>query len=194
MKKPKEITKVTVYSLSILGCLFLLMPLCTYLVYGNYTKKTSFYCYTWDNQPYFYICQVVFVVFLAPYMPFYIIGIFEPLEYFETYKKFLMNREGEVSRYKLVFVRAVGTLVTVAFCMISDNVSLVTEFAGNLFNPLVSFTIPMFLIHAKAYWIDKKRKSILRIIHDGAIFAFSVFMMGYGTYKQISDMITGKSD
>ena len=194
MKKPKKITKVTVYSLSILGCLFLFLPLTVYMVYGNYTKHTSFYCYTWDHQPYFYVCEVVFVVCLAPFMPFYIIGTFEPLEYFETYKKFLMNNEGEISTYKLVFIRSVGTLVTVAFCMLSNDVSQVTEFAGNLFNPLVGFIIPIFMVHAKAYWIDKKRKSVLRIMHDGAIFAFSVFMMGYGTYHQINHWITGKKD
>jgi len=75
--------------------------------------------------------------------------------------------------------------------MISNDVNVVTEFAGNLVNPMCSFVIPVFLIHAKAYWIDGKRKSIGLMIHDGFIFIFSWAMMIYGTFEQIHKMVNG---
>ena len=101
-----------------------------------------------------------------------------------------MNNEGNLSRIRVVITRCLGTVLIVGLCMISDNVNTVTEFAGNLVGLIICFAIPIFLVHAKAYWIDKKRKSVFRIIHDFVIFILSIFMTGYGTYKQIYGLIT----
>lgn len=189
MKDPKKITTVSVSSFLVLGVLFLQIGLFTYMVYGNDTLKSAFYCYTWNHQPFFYICEVIFNLLLTPFMPFYIIAIFEPQEYFPSYKNMVSNADGTTSRVKQVTIRGMGTLIIVACCCLSNDTNMITEFAGNLFNPLVSFMIPLMMVHSKAFLIDKKRKSIIQIIHDLLIFLFSVFMMCYGTYNQIYGMI-----
>ena len=122
-------------------------------------------------------------------MPFFIIGTFEMLEYFESYKKMLVKKDGNVSRIRLCFIRGIGTSLIILICLLFEDVSTVTEFAGNLFMPLVGYTIPVFMVHAKAYWIDKKRKSVLRILHDLFVFTFSIFIMAHGTYQQMYNEI-----
>ena len=103
-----------------------------------------------------------------------------------------MNQDGNTSRFKLILIRAIGTVIIIAICLPTNDVSIVTEFAGNLFNPLVSFAIPIIMVHSKAFFIDYQRKGIFQIFHDTILFLFSIFMMGYGTYKQIHGMIYGK--
>ena len=87
MAEPKKLPKVTISAFVILGFLYLLLPLSTYLVYGDQTQHSSFYCYSWSHDKFFYILEIIFVLTLAPFMPFYIISTFEPLEYFEKYKR-----------------------------------------------------------------------------------------------------------
>jgi len=177
MQNPKKITLATIITFLILGFFFLVTGLSTYFIFGNDTKDSVFACYDRKNDMFFFILQTMFIFFLAPWMPLYIIALFEPFEYFEGYKDFLKNSSGQISRYKLVAVRATGTVVIVGLCMMSNNVNVLTEFAGNLVNPLCSFVIPIFMVHAKAFWIDKQRKSIVKIIHDMFIFIFSFAMM-----------------
>ena len=125
-------------------------------------------------------------------MPLYIIAIFEPMEYFGWYSEWLKNSEGKTSRFKLTGMRLIGTACILATTLISNDVTVVTQFGGNLFNPTVSFLIPVFLVQAKAYWIDGKMRHWLWNIHDGIIFVFSAGMMVYGTYSQIKAMVNGE--
>lgn len=131
MKDPKKITKVSISAYIFLLCLFLSMGILTYTVYGNDTKQTAFYCYTWEHNSFFYLLQCLFMLFLSPFIPFYIISIFEPLEYFDSYKRFLTNPDGTLSTDRKVLIRSIGTTCIVAVCFISDKVSDVTEFKGN---------------------------------------------------------------
>ena len=87
MKEPKKLPKVTISAFSILTSIFVLLPLSTYVVYGDKTKESSFYCYNWNHEPFFYILECMFILGLVPFMPFFIISIFEPLEFFENYKR-----------------------------------------------------------------------------------------------------------
>jgi hypothetical protein len=85
-----------------------------------------------------------------------------------------------------------GTVLILGLTLLSNDVTVVTEFAGNLFNPIVSFLLPVMLVQGKAYWIDKKSRPFLWIMHDGFIFLFSIGMMVYGTYSQLSRIINGE--
>ena len=107
------------------------------------------------------------------------------LEHFESYKKLVTKEDGNVSRIRLCFIRGLGTTLIILICLLFENVATITEFSGNLFMPLLGYTVPVLMVHAKAFWVDKKRKSVLRILHDLFVFAFSIFMMGYGTYQQL---------
>ena len=118
-------------------------------------------------------------------MPMFIISIFEPLEYFDSYQKFLRNPDGTMSTDRKVLVRSIGTMFIVAICFISDKVSEVTQFKGNFLCPLVSFVVPIIMVHSKATFIDNKRKSCWRILHDLVILGISFFMMINGTYNQM---------
>jgi amino acid permease len=191
MEKPKKITGATISTFVILGFLYLFMGISTYLVYGNNTREDSFKCYDKDHDPFFTVLYYVFAFCLAPWMPLYIIAIFEPMEYFGWYSDWLKNDEGKTSRFKLTGMRLIGTALILATTLISNDVTVVTEFGGNLFNPTVSFLIPVFLVQAKAYWIDGKRRPWLWILHDGLIFLFSAGMMIYGTYNQIRNLVNG---
>lgn len=190
MKEPKKLPSVTVCAFLILGVIFLILPLSTYMVYGDQAPTSSFYCYTWEYMPFFFVLQAIFIVGLAPFMPFFIISVFEPLEFFDAYKKCISLSDGTISRARVVIIRSIGTIVVVALCMITNDVNEITELTGNLFNSLLSFMTPIFLVHAKAYWINKKRKSVGRIIHDSIIFVFSISMMVYGTYNQVHGWFT----
>ena len=88
MKQPKNMTKVTIAAYIFLGPLFLIIGILSYTVYGNDTKQTAFYCYTWQYDKLFYVLEVFFMLTLAMWSPFYIISMFEPLEYLESYKRF----------------------------------------------------------------------------------------------------------
>jgi hypothetical protein len=122
----------------------------------------------------------------------YIIAVYEPLEYFKSYQKWLTGADGEISRLKIVMVRITGCCVVMACTLISDDVVTITGFSGNLFTPLCSFIIPIVLAHSKAWIVDGKVKHWALCFHDGFFLIFSVGMTVYGTYDSIDGIINGK--
>ena len=60
MANPKKITTVSITAFMVLGTLFLTIGIFSYMVWGNETQKSAFFCYTWNGSPYFYVCEVTF--------------------------------------------------------------------------------------------------------------------------------------
>jgi amino acid permease len=98
MENPKKITKATIVTFCILGFLYCFMGISTYMVYGNTAAKDSFACYEANTDLFFVVLYYIFTFCLAPWMPLYIISIFEPMEYFGWYSQWLKNTEGKTSR------------------------------------------------------------------------------------------------
>ena len=131
MKEPKKMTKVSISAYAIMLPLFLSIDILGYTVYGNDTKQTVFYCYFYEHDMFFYILECLFMLFLSIFTPFYIITMFEPLEYLESYRKFLKNPDGTISSKKTMFIRSIGTIFIVSLSFVSDKVSDITQFKGN---------------------------------------------------------------
>jgi hypothetical protein len=120
------------------------------------------------------------------FVPCFIIGVFEPLEYFDTYQKWITGADGDISRMKIVVIRVIGTIVLMSFTLISDSIENITTFSGNLFGPLCSFIIPIVLLNSKAWVLEGKLRSWGNLVHDGLLLTFSVVMTVYGTYNSVT--------
>jgi hypothetical protein len=80
---------------------------------------------------------------IGSFIPFYIIANMEVLEAFQSVKDWLKYEDNTTNRWKLMLLRVSGTLVACGASMISDNVTVVTGFAGAVFMPMISFLIPV---------------------------------------------------
>ena len=131
MKEPRNMTKVTISAYTFFVPFLLSIGILGYTVYGDDTKQTAFYCYSYKHDIFFYISECLFMLFLSIFSQFYIITMFEPLEYLEFYRKFLTNPDGTISTDRVILIRSIGSICIVSVSFLTEKLSDVSEFKGN---------------------------------------------------------------
>ena len=71
---------------------------------------------------------------------------------------------------------------------ISNDVVMVVDFTGNLFNPIISILIPMFCKYSWKSQI-KKKTNFLVLIHDIFIVLATCIIAVYATYLNFKKII-----
>jgi len=185
-----------------------------YTVYGNDSEEMIFSYYPKGGN-FMYILVCIVNGSIASFIPFYIIANMEILENFASIKNWLYYEDQTTNRYKLALLRVAGTIVTGGCSMVSDDVTVVTGFAGSVFMPLISFLLPIIASNSIQWtelkqkeeyyakkaeqrqfdtkWLKlqktKKIKRIIWYIHDGLCFCVGIGLGVYGLYSSIVKVI-----
>jgi len=185
-----------------------------YTVYGNDSEEMIFSYYPKGGN-FMYILVCIVNGSIASFIPFYIIANMEILENFASIKNWLYYEDQTTNRYKLALLRVAGTIVTGGCSMVSDDVTVVTGFAGSVFMPLISFLLPIIASNSIQWtelkqkeeyyakkaeqrqfdtkWLKlqktKKIKRIIWYIHDGLCFCVGIGLGVYGLYSSIVSVI-----
>lgn len=107
-----------------------------------------------DNFMYILVCVLNGSIML--FIPFYIIATVETLENFKKIKTWMSYEDGTTNRFKLCLIRVLATILAMGLSMVSDDVSVVTGFAGSVFMPLISFLIPVIslLLYENRFYVQ----------------------------------------
>jgi hypothetical protein len=105
-------------------------------------KKVIFNVYPTDSLMYF--SGILFCAVLVIFVPLYNISNTEMLEQISWIKKiFVVEKDGENYRTKLVIFRWIALGVFSGLAMLTEDVTIVLNLVGGLIIPLVSFYIPV---------------------------------------------------
>ena len=203
MQKPRLLPKLIVLVFVFIGTTFMLGGFGYYTVYGNEAAQPMIFSYYPKGGNFMYVLVCIVNVSIGSFIPFYIIANMEILENFESIKNWLYYEDQTTNRWKLSVLRLAGTVVAMGCSMVSDDVEVVTGFAGAVFMPLISFLLPILAFQnrqwsqysenmnekklvtpdetmGKKKLYKKKNKNpnkcsmILWSIHDGTIFVIGI--------------------
>ena len=129
----------------------------------------------------------IFNLFCIIYIPIFLVSCVEQMEYYDKYRNWLLSKDGELNKVKMVSIRIIFGLIVMGITFISNDVVKITNFSGNLFNPVVSLLIPMFCKYSWAFQI-KKKYNIFVYFHDGILTCSTIIIAAYSTYYNIADI------
>jgi hypothetical protein len=143
MAKPRQLPRMIVLVFVLIATMFLLGGFGFYTIYGLENGKEIIFDYYPKGSNFMYVLVCIVNGSIGSFIPFYIIANMEVLEAFQSVKDWLKYEDNTTNRWKLMLLRVSGTLVACGASMISDNVTVVTGFAGAVFMPMISFLIPV---------------------------------------------------
>jgi hypothetical protein len=85
---------------------------------------------------------------MAGFMPFFVISSVEQFQDFHWYNEWVIDEQGDVSRFKIFASRGIFALIVIACTFISDDIIEILRFAGSVTMPILGFILPIFM----KYW------------------------------------------
>lgn len=171
MKHPRDLPKIVLVVLSLIGILYTMFGVSFSFAYGSDNLKgDAFQYYPHESRPVMFYCVLGLFVLLTLFVPLYNIANCEILEEFKWAKKFLVNKtSGQSSELRLFMFRVTVMVFSCSVSYITDEVAIVINLAGAIVIPVLVFYFPIILkqVHSKIYGV---KRSILARIHDCLVF------------------------
>lgn len=152
MKQPRRLASLIAVTFVLIGVLFLLFCLSFYFVgyhhrqvYGNENiEKVIFNVY--DIRSYMYLCGIAYSAVLIIFVPLYNIANSDMLETFDWIKKRIQDKDGDKDRTRLIIFRWIIMGCFSILALLTEDVTIVFNFAGGLAIPFISFHLPVVQI------------------------------------------------
>lgn len=181
-KYPHKFPIFVIWSYSIIFILTMTVGLMCFTAFGDqHLQKNMLYYF--DDQKFFWLLNLIFNLVISCWYPFLIVSTLEQIEYFEFYKKWLNKEKYWSSKCKVRSTRIIGGILIIILTFVTDDIIVAESFCGEVILPVCTVLIPLWLLHSKAVFLDKKRKSVLQILHDFIMFSICLAIVVISLYK-----------